>query len=404
MLNSTSKTYFQFCQDMKTSLYDMIRVRPATPARLLRARPAAILLFMAAAFLSSCSGNRQQAGAMKAPRVSVTAYTVNPSTYTVTDNFAATLQANTIVELRPDVTGYLQAILAKDGSLVKKGQPLYEIDKSRYEAAYNQAQAALEQAKADLAQKQRDLARYQDLLKHDAIAKQTVDQASTAVKTSEANLAAAKAALAKAGTDLSHSVLKAPVSGKLGIAQVKIGDIINAGQTLVNTIVNDDPIYADFNVPQAETGVFSKSNSSVSYHLQLADSSVYPEPGKLLVINNMVDPTTGTLQIRLEFPNHHGELRSGMNAIVQVSHPSSAGAVAIPTKSLIQTLAETSVYVISDADVIRDQQVQAGATIDNGLTLVKGLQAGQRIVVNGLQQAHPGDTVNVIADSTRGNP
>src|SRR5690348_8754444 len=132
MLNSTLKTYFQFCQDMKTSLYDTIGVRPAARARLLPARAAAILLFMAAAFLSSCSGNRQPAGVMRAPRVSVTAYTVNPSTYTVTDNFAATLQANTIVQLRPDVTGYLQAILAQDGSMVKKGQPLYEIDKSRY--------------------------------------------------------------------------------------------------------------------------------------------------------------------------------------------------------------------------------------------------------------------------------
>lgn len=401
MLNSTSKAYIQFCQHMKRSFHEAMAGRPRHKAGL--PLPAVALLLVPAAALSSCGGSKAPAGAMKPPPPSVTTFTVKPATYTVTQSFAATLEANTIVQLRPDVTGYLEAILVHDGSMVKKGQPLYEIDKSRYQAAYNQAQAALEQAQADLAQKQRDLGRYQDLLKHDAISKQTVDQASTAVKTSQANLAAAKAALAKAGTDLNHSVLRAPVSGKLGIAQVKVGDIINAGQTLVNTIVNDDPMYADFNVPQAQIHFFSDKSSDLSYHLKLADSSVYPKPGKLVVLNNMVDPTTGTLRIRLEFPNSEGALKSGMNASILVSHPSEPGAVAIPTETLIQTLSETSVYVIGTANVISEKQVQTGAQVDS-LTLVKGLEAGEQIVVNGIQNVRPGDTVRIITDTAHRKP
>jgi membrane fusion protein (multidrug efflux system) len=398
----------QFRQDMKTYIGNIIKANSnlktlpeAFRKSIPRGTVVATLLATGIAALSSCGGSPAPTAGMRPPRATVTVYTANPAVYTVTEKFAATLMANSVVQLRPDVTGYLEAIRVKDGSDVRKGQPLYDIDKSRYQAAYNQAQASLQQAKADLAQKQRDLKRYQDLLQHDAIAQQVADQAATAVKTSQANMAAAQASLAKAATDLNHAVLHAPISGKIGIAQVKIGDIINAGQTLVNTIVNDNPIYADFNVPQSDYRFFGKKSSDIKYHLQLADSSKYNEPGKLLVINNVVDPTTGTIQIRLEFPNTKGLLKSGMNAVVLVSHPSDSNTMAIPTKALIQTLAETSVYTVGSGNVIQSKPVVPGSQLDS-LTLVKGLQPGEKVVINGLQKARPGDTVNVMTDTTNG--
>jgi membrane fusion protein (multidrug efflux system) len=329
----------------------------------------------------------------------VVATVVEPESYNVTESFPGTLMANSVVEIRTDVSGYLEAIRVEDGSWVKKGQILYEIDKSRYQASYNQAKAALQQAEAELAQRQRDLERYQSLLSHDAIARQTVDQAATAVKTSEANVAAAKANLQRAATDLNHAVLRAPISGKLGIVQVKVGDLVSAGQTLINTIVNDDPMYADFDVPQSRYGDFmassSQNASAKQYYLKLADSSLYPEEGKLLVVNNMVDPRTGTIRIRLQFPNERGLLKSGMSCVVLLKHPTDSTALAIPTKAMMQTLGEASVYTVGAGSVIQAKQIEPGAQLDSLLLVERGLQPGDTVVTEGLQKARPGDTVNV---------
>lgn len=351
-----------------------------------------ILLF------TSCGDKKRSAagaGAFGRMKATVSAVKVSPASYQITEHFPATLRAKSIVQLRSDVTGYLKAILVPDGAYVKKGQPLYVIDKSRYQAAYNQAKAALQQSQADLAQKKRDLERYQDLLEHDAISRQTVDQAATAVKTSEANLAAAQAALDKAATDLNHATINAPISGELGIVQVKIGDIINAGQTLINTIVDDNPMYVDFVVPQSQISQFTKEGSSEKeYLLQLGDSSLYPEKGKLLTINNVVDPTTGTMQVRLQFPNEKQVLRSGMNATVLVNHPAN-NALAIPTKAITRTLTETSVYTVDRHNVVQLKRVKPGEQLDSLTIIQKGLTPGDRIVVNGLQKIRPGDTVKV---------
>lgn len=351
----------------------------------------------------ACGNGKAPSAGMGGPhmKATVSATTVNPTSYTIDEKFPATLIANNIVELRPDVTGYLEAIRVKDGSNVSKGQVLYEVDKSRYAAAYGQVGASLQQAQADLAQKQRDLERYQNLLSHDAISKQTVDQAATAVKTAEANVAAAKAAVQKAGTDVNHAVLRAPLSGKIGIAQVKVGDIINAGQTLVNTIVNENPMFADFDVPQARIGEFTGGSKQMAgeparkFYLQFADSSRYDQTGKILAINNIVDPQTGTIRVRLEFPNKNGWLKSGMSCVVVMEYNTGANQLAIPAKAIIQTLAETNVYVLGPGDVVQPRPIEPGPITDSMLIIRKGLSAGDKVIVEGLQKVRPGDTVNV---------
>lgn len=355
--------------------------------------PALILI------ITSCSNKQKGAEEMAGMHIkqTIVAYTVQPAKYIISQHFPATLTANTIVQLRPDVSGYLEAVHVKDGSWVTHGQVLYDIDKSRFQAAYNQAAANLQQTQADLAQKQRDLKRYLDLQKHDAIAVQIVDQAGTAVKVAQANVAAAQAALNSAGTNLNHAVVHAPISGKIGIAQVKLGDIINSGQTLINTIVNDDPMYVDFNVPQNNIEEFANKNreSGLKYLLQLPDGTMYPDEGKLLMINNMVDANSGTITIRLEFPNRKHLLQSGMNATVVISHPTADSALAIPTNALMQTLSETNVYTIGKGNVIEATQVIPGDIVDS-LTIVNGgLQPGDRVAVSGIVKVQPGDTVNV---------
>lgn len=363
-------------------------------------KPCWALPLVAALMLTSCHSNEKKSQGMAGMHIkqTVVAVTVTPAKYIISQHFPATLTANTIVQLRPDVSGYLEAIHVSDGSYVQKGQALYDIDKSRFQAAYNQAQANLQQAQADLAQKQRDLKRYVDLQKHDAIAEQVVDQAGTAVKVSQANVAAAQAALNNAATNLNHSVVHAPISGKIGIAQVKLGDVINSGQTLVNTIVNDDPMYVDFNIPQNDINEFAAASgkgSGLQYLLQMPDGAMYSAPGKMLMMNNMVDPNSGTITVRLEFPNKQHQLQSGMNATVIIKRPTADSALAIPTNALIQTLNETSVYTIGQGNVIEQNRVTPGNALDSLTIINQGLSAGNRVVINGMLKVMPGDTVNV---------
>lgn len=359
-----------------------------------------IILATGALLCVSCGGKKGGPGGgmgygMKA---TVTATTVTTASYTVSEKFPATLVANNIVDIRSDVTGFLEAIRVKDGSSVTKGQPLYEIDRSRYSAAYSQVNASLQQAQAELAQRQRDYDRYNSLLEHDAISRQTVEQASTAVQTAKANVAAARANVQRAGTDVNHAILRAPVSGKIGIALLRVGDIVNAGQTQINTIVNENPMFADFDVPQSRLQEFirvEKGNTAIRFLISFTDGTQYDEPGKIQTINNIVDPQTGTIRVRLQFPNGKGMLKSGMSCVVNMIYATPDTQLAIPAKAMIQNLSETSVYTLSKDNVVQPKSVVPGPIVDTLLLINQGLQAGDRVVVEGVQKIRPGDTVNV---------
>lgn len=343
--------------------------------------------------LCACGGKQKPAqGPM--PRNTVSTYEVKPATYVVTESFPATLTAHSIVEIRSDVTGFLEAIRAKDGSVVNKGQVLYEVDRSRSMASYDQAKASVAQAEADLSQKQRDFERYSNLLKQDAIAKQTVEQAQTLVKTAEANLAAAKAAQTRSGTDINHAVIRAPVSGKIGIALVRVGDLVSAGQTTINTLVNENPIYADIDLPQSRYAEFRKGNQQRYYILQ-DGGEVYPEEGKVLLINNIIDPQTGTIRVRLTFPNKQEILKSGMSAVVQVKYNTADTALAIPAKAIVELLGEVKSYVVDQHNVVQQRPITRGPIIDSLLVIRSGLRPGDKVVVEGIQKIKPGDTVNI---------
>ncbi|MBV7529505.1 efflux RND transporter periplasmic adaptor subunit [Chitinophaga sp. sic0106] len=359
-----------------------------------------ILLFSSAVILSACGGGKknQQAAMMGQMKATVVPYVVQAGSYTVSEKFPATLTANNIVEIRADVTGFLDAIKVPDGADVQKGEVLYEIERSRYTAALDQSAATRQQAEADLAQKERDYERYKNLLEHDAISKQTVDQAYTAMLTAKANLAAAQAAVARAGTDVNHSLIKAPVSGKIGIVLIKVGDIVNAGQTLINTVVNEQPMFVDFDVSQSRVQEFTKlkvNPGDIKFHLQFTNGERYNETGELITINNTVDQATGTVKVRLQFANKDRLLTSGMSLVVIMEYNTAPTQVAIPAKAIIQNLSETSVMLINKDNVIQQKGIDPGPQADTMLLIRSGLNVGDRIVVDGLQKVRPGDTVNI---------
>lgn len=352
--------------------------------------------------LASCGDSKsaqQQQNPMSAA-IPVNAYTVTEEEVTGIDTYPGTVVPLNEVELRPQVAGYITDIYVKDGQKVTKGQKLYEIDRSKYQAAYKQAQANLQSAKANLNRVQKDLERYERLSEQDAIAKQRVDYARTDVETSQSQVAAAEALLQSAITDLNYSVIKAPFSGTIGISQVRIGTQVSPGQPLLNTISSDDPIAVDFVINEREIPRFNKMlqhkepqpDSLVT--IALGDGSRYSYPGKLTTIDRAVGRQTGTITVRLTFPNPERQLIAGMTVTVNVLNQDIGKQVIIPYKAVTEQMGEYFVFLIQ-GDSVHQQSLELGTRLQDLVVVREGLSEGDQIVVEGIQRLREGTKVQV---------
>lgn len=299
-------------------------------------------------------------------------------------------------EIRAEVTGYITNIFVADGAFVSKGQRLYEIDRIRYQAAVDQAKANLEIAKANLDRVQKDLQRYQTLAEKDAIAKQTLDYALTDVNNQKAQVQAAEAALTTARTNLQRSVIVAPFSGNIGISQVRNGALVNAGTTLLNTVSSTNPIAVEFQINEKDIPEFTKlqgGNSSTQIYVSMPDGSRYEDAGRIVTIDRAVDSQTGTLKVRASFSNGTNALRAGMNTTLNVESTSTQEELVIPYKAVFEQLGTFNVYTINDSSKVELKQIVLGHKINDKIVVSSGLEAGQKIVVDGAASLKPGAKV-----------
>lgn len=299
-------------------------------------------------------------------------------------------------EIRAEVTGYITNIFVADGAFVSKGQRLYEIDRIRYQAAVDQAKANLEIAKANLDRVQKDLQRYQTLAEKDAIAKQTLDYAMTDVNNQKAQVQAAEAALTTARTNLQRSVIVAPFSGNIGISQVRTGALVNAGTTLLNTVSSTNPIAVEFQINEKDIPEFTKlqgGNSSTQIYVSMPDGSRYEDAGRIVTIDRAVDSQTGTLKVRASFSNGTNALRAGMNTTLNVESTSTQEELVIPYKAVFEQLGTFNVYTINDSSKVELKQIVLGHKINDKIVVSSGLEAGQKIVVDGAASLKPGAKV-----------
>jgi membrane fusion protein (multidrug efflux system) len=335
-----------------------------------------------------------------APAVPVNLYQVKPETTSYLDMYPGTLIALNEVQLRSEVNGFLTGIFFTEGQIVKKGQKLYDIERSKYAAAYAQAEANLQIAKANAEKAQKDAERYNRLSQQDAIAKQRVDYAQTDLQNTKLQVSAAQAQLASARTDLQHAVITAPFTGTIGISQVKMGSFVTAGQTQLNTISSDDPISVDFVVSEKEINRFSQLQQKVvapndsTFTILLPDNTIYPYPGKISFIDRAVDPQTGTIKIRTSFPNPNRALRSGMSCTIRILNSHDQPQIVIPYKSVTEQMGEYFVYVV-ETDTARQRKVELGARIRENVIVKNGLQTGAQIVIEGTQKLRDNTPVQV---------
>lgn len=315
-------------------------------------------------------------------------------------NYPGSIVALSEVELRSEVSGFITGIYFKEGSFVRKGQKLYEIDRSKYIASYNQAKANVDIATANEEKARRNSDRYTKLSEQDAIAKQRLDDAMTDLQNAGLELVSAKAGLARAQTDLNYSLITAPFDGTIGMSQVKMGSLVSPGQTLLNTISTDDPMGADFVINERELGNFqelfriNRPQNDSTFRISLPDKSLYSEEGSIQVIDRAIDPQTGTIRIRLVFPNPDQRLRAGLSCIIHVLNASDHGQLVIPSKSLLEQMSEYFVFVV-DSQKVKQTKVTLGAQFGGRVVVTAGLQKGQQIVTDGIQKLRNGALVNI---------
>jgi len=360
--------------------------------------PSILFFAVLGAIVSSC-GKPTQAPPPPAA-VAVSVYQVASKSVKGVDSYPATVVPLNEIELRPQVSGYITQIFVQDGQQVTKGQKLYQIDQNKYVAARNQSMATLASAKANLARVKKDVDRYERLNQNEAIAKQVLDNAKAELLTAEAQVQAAEAQVASADTDLGYSQIVAPFSGRIGISQVRLGAQVSPGQPLLNTLSSTGPVQVDFVVNEKEIPRFHKLlNASDApdslFTLKFSDGSVYPHPGKLATIDRAVGRQTGTINIRVEFPNEEGLLIPGMTGTLQVVNSDHGDQLVIPYKAVTEQMGEYFVYVIGEDSTVTQQTVKLGTVFGREVSVREGLESGQTIVVDGIQKLRQGSKVQV---------
>jgi membrane fusion protein (multidrug efflux system) len=333
--------------------------------------------------------------------VPVTVQQVTAGNAVYYDQYPATVTALNEVELRPQVSGYITGIYFKDGDKVRKGEKLYSIDQQQYQANYQQAVANLAVQQTNLVKAQKDADRYHELEKQDAIAKQQVDYADAALDAAKKQVEAAQANVRAVQTNVRYSTIYAPFDGTIGISQVKMGAPVSAGQTVLNTVSSDNPVAVDFAVDQRQIYRFTQ----LQQQRRIADSSfrlafgndIYPYPGKIYLIDRAVNPQTGTIIVRLVFPNDKGLLKVGMSGTIRIKIVAN-NTILIPYKAVTEQLGEFFVYVLNDSNKVSQRKVPLGAQIGTNIIVKDSLREGEKIVVQGVQNLREGAMVKV--DST----
>lgn len=319
-----------------------------------------------------------------------------------------TLEAIDRVDIRPLVSGTLTEVHFQDGALVKKGDVLFTIDPRPYVAEVDRATAQLAAAQARAAYTASDLARGQRLLGENAIAKRDFEEKQNAAREAAANLQAARAALESARLNLGYTRITAPVDGRVSRAEVTVGNVVNAGAQSVplTTLVSVSRMYASFDVDEQTFLKYvnpSRTNGTdVPVQLGLANEDGYSREGQVQYVDNRLDTASGTIRVRAVFDNRDGSLVPGLYARVRLGGGAPREAVLVDEKAIGTDQNKRYVLVLDDQNHAAYREVTLGANVGPLRVVEKGLEAGERIVVNGLQRVRPGAVVapNVVSMDT----
>lgn len=368
-------------------------------------RPAALVLVLVlAGGLAACGKETPpQANAGAAPLVAV--HEVQAGAVPLVMELPGRTVAYQVAEVRPQVGGIVKQRAFREGAEVKAGELLYQIDPATYQAAYDSAAAGLARAEANLYAARLKAERYAGLVGIEAVSKQANDDAQAALKQARAEVAAAKAAVDKAKIDLDYTQLKAPIAGRIGRSAVTPGALVTANQAqALATVQRLDPIYVDLTQSSAdmlrlrrevESGRVQRgAGGAVEVRLLLEDGSEYAAAGRLALSEVTVDEGTGSVTLRAEFPNPTGDLLPGMYVRARLPQGVRAEAVLVPHAAVVRDARGSAlVMVVDEQNVVQARPVEVVQAFGDKWVLGGGLQAGERVITEGLQRVRPGVTV-----------
>jgi membrane fusion protein (multidrug efflux system) len=360
----------------------------------LRAFGAAALLL-----LSGC-GEGQQANLPAAPPPAVTVVKVVTEEVRPTSTFTGRVEAKNKVDLRARVDGFLEKRLFDEGADVKDGELLFTIEKGLYKAAVDEAKAGVQTAEASLQLADLEWKRQTELVQRNVAAQAKLDEVSAKRGEALGALLAQKAALEKAELQLSYTDIRAPIAGRIGRANVSVGNFVGPSSGPLATVVSQDPIYVSFPVTQREMLEFrnrGKEGSDpnlVTVYLQLADGSRYPKPGKIDFLDVTVNPGTDTVLVRAVFENPDRLLVSGQLVSVIAESGSGEKVLVVPGQALQLDQAGAFVLVVDKDNKIQVRRVDIEGPRGTNMILRKGLQAGELVVTEGIQRVRPGQVVS----------
>jgi membrane fusion protein (multidrug efflux system) len=366
-----------------------------------------IITLSLAASLTGCRKKEANATAPPPPEVSV--LTVASERVNRTTELPGRINAMREAQVRARATGILLKRLFEEGSNVKEGQALFEIDPAPLQANLSSAKASIAKAEASLNESKANVERYKVLVPINAISKQVYDQAVATLGQNEAELLATKAAVEMAELNLGYTRVVAPISGRIGKALVTEGALVSASEATQLAIIRQlDPVYFDFTQSSTELlrlkralesgGLESVAPGEARLTLILEDGTVYRHAGKLLFSDISVDPTTGMVTLRAEFPNPENLLMPGMFARAQIIEGVNASALTVPQRTVVRGAGgASSVLVVTEQNKVEARPIETDRTVGNKVIVTKGLKAGERIMVEGSQQAPPGSVVKPVA-------
>lgn len=358
-----------------------------------------LLISVVGLALAGCDGSGIPAANQEsAPPPSVVTHAVQQEDVAASVEYIGRSEASQRVEVRARVGGVLLARPFKEGEPVEAGATLFRIDPAEFEANAAAANADVAKAQAEVEQAANSLVRFQELLNRDVASKAKFDEAKAKDGAARAQLAAAEAALNKADLDLGYTQIKTPMAGLSGRAKADVGNLIGPDTGVLATIVKLDPINIIFSIGEREYLNYAQrlnagTERKMVPQIRLANDELYPHAGTFDLVDNEVDPSTGTIGVRVRFPNPDRLLVPGQFVNVVLTNEQPIKQVVVPQVSVQENQTGPFVLVVDGENRVTARPISTGARVGSNIVVSKGLDAGETIIVEGIQKVRPGGTV-----------
>jgi len=356
------------------------------------------LVLLVPLLLSACSDQEKTNKAEDRPLPSVVVEAVTAKDVAGQSEFVGRTEASQRVDVRARVSGTLLKRPFEEGAEVKEGAVLFEIDPAEFQANLLAAEAKLDKAQASLNENDRNLKRYEVLLQKETASEAQYDIAKSKADQSRGDVTAAQAEVERAKLDLSYATIASPITGRSGISDVDVGNIIGPDSGVLVTILDLDPMDVIFSVGERDYLNFMEARKAgkaeeFTPQIRLANDKLYKYPGKVDVIDNKVDPATGTINVRLKFPNPDRLLVPGQYVSVLLTSSTPEKRIVIPQSAVQENQAGPFVLIVNGEGRVEARPIKTGDRIEDGVVVLDGLTEGETLVIEGIQKVRPGAEV-----------